>query len=196
MRVGDSVLELLKKRILDEAEILGTEILKVDMFLNHQVDVELLNEIGKEFYRLYVRSRITKILTVEASGIGIACITAQYFGVPVVFAKKGSNSNVGKDLFTSEVFSFTKGLKTFIGVSKKYLDKKDNILIIDDFLANGSALNGLIDIVKQSGAALAGAGIVIEKGFQPGGNQIREKGIRVESLVVIKSMGNGSIVFG
>lgn len=196
MRVGDSVLELLKKRILDEAEILGTEVLKVDMFLNHQVDVELLNEIGKEFYRLYVRSRITKILTVEASGIGIACITAQYFGVPVVFAKKGSNSNVGKDLFTSEVFSFTKGLKTFIGVSKKYLDKKDNILIIDDFLANGSALNGLIDIVKQSGAALAGAGIVIEKGFQPGGNQIREKGIRVESLVVIKSMDNGSIVFG
>ena len=189
-------LELLKKRILEEAEILGTEILKVDMFLNHQVDVELLNEIGKEFYRLYARSRITKILTVEASGIGIACITAQYFGVPVVFAKKGSNSNVGKDLFTSEVFSFTKGLKTFIGVSKKYLDKKDNILIIDDFLANGSALNGLIDIVKQSGAALAGAGIVIEKGFQPGGNQIREKGIRVESLVVIKSMDNGSIVFG
>ena len=189
-------LELLKKRILDEAEILGTEVLKVDMFLNHQVDVELLNEIGKEFYRLYAGSRITKILTVEASGIGIACITAQYFGVPVVFAKKGSNSNVGHDLYMSEVFSFTKGLKTFIGVSKKYLDKKDNILIIDDFLANGSALNGLIDIVEQSGAALAGAGIVIEKDFQPGGKILREKGIRVESLAVIKSMDNGSIVFG
>ena len=196
MRVGDSILELLKKRILEEAEILGTEILKVDMFLNHQIDVELLNEIGKEFYRLYSDAGVTKILTVEASGIGIACITAQYFNVPVVFAKKGSSSNVGKELYSSEVYSFTKGLKSFIIVSKKYLRSQDKILIIDDFLANGSALSGLIDIVNQSGAALAGAGIVIEKGFQPGGKLIREKGIRVESLAIIKSMGNGSIVFG
>lgn len=188
-------MELLKKRIREEAEILGTEILKVDMFLNHQIDVELLNEIGKEFFRIYAGTGITKILTVEASGIGIACIAAQYFSVPVVFAKKGSSSNIGKNLYTSEVFSFTKGVKSYIGVSKKYLSLEDKILIIDDFLANGAALNGLIDIVNQSGAALAGAGIVIEKGFQPGGRLIRDKGVRIESLAIIKSMDNGRIVF-
>jgi len=189
-------LKLLEQRIREEADVIGADILKVDMFLNHQIDVKLLGEIGKEFYRLYSDAHINKILTVEASGIGIACITAQYFSVPVVFAKKGSNSNIGNELFTSEVFSFTKGTTSVIGVSRKYLNSNDNILIIDDFLANGSALTGLIDIVKQSGAALAGAGIVIEKGFQPGGRLIRESGVRIESLAVIKSMDGGSIIFG
>jgi len=190
------VLELLERRIREDAEVIGTDVLKVDMFLNHQIDVQLLGAIGKEFFRLYADADISKILTVEASGIGIACITAQFFSVPVVFAKKGCNRNIGTDLFTSEVFSFTKGTSSIIGVSRKYLNANDNILIIDDFLATGSALIGLIDIVRQSGAKLAGAGIVIEKGFQPGGRLIRESGVRVESLAVIKSMDGGSIIFG
>jgi len=189
-------LELLKQRILQQANVIGKDILKVDMFLNHQIDVNLLNAIGEEFFRLYSGSKINKILTVEASGIAIACITAQYFSVPVVFAKKGINSNVGQDLYCSDVFSFTKNTNTSISVSKKYLSPDDNILIIDDFLANGSALQGLINIVKQSGANLAGAGIVIEKGFQPGGTIIRRSGVRIESLAIIESMDNGNIVFG
>lgn len=189
-------MKLLEQRILDQADIFGTDVLKVDMFLNHQIDVDLLNEIGKEFFRIYSGSDINKILTVEASGIGIACIAAQYFSVPVVFAKKGSNSNVGADIYASDVFSFTKGVSSKIGVSRKYLGPKDKVLIIDDFLANGSALTGLIDIVTQSGAFIAGVGIVIEKGFQPGGRLIRESGIRVESLAIIKSMDNGNIIFG
>ena len=189
-------MELLKQRILEQANVLGPDVLKVDMFLNHQIDVVLLNEIGKEFFRLYSDAGITKILTVEASGIGIACITAQYFNVPVVFAKKGVNRNSVGDIYSCEVFSFTKNAKACIGVCQKYLSKEDNILIIDDFLANGSALAGLIDIVKKSGATLSGAGIVIEKGFQPGGQMIRSSGIRVESLAIIESMDNGNIVFG
>lgn len=194
--VGESVLELLKQRILEQASVLGPEVLKVDMFLNHQIDVVLLNEIGKEFFRLYSNAGITKILTVEASGIGIACITAQYFNVPVVFAKKGANRNTNGDVYSCEVFSFTKNAKAFIGVCQKYLSKDDTILIVDDFLAYGSAMAGLIDIVKESGAKLAGAGIVIEKGFQPGGEIIRSSGVRVESLAIIESMDNGNIVFG
>ena len=189
-------MELLEQRIRDEAKVIGSEVLKVDMFLNHQIDVDLLGAIGKEFYRIYQGENINKILTVEASGIGIACITAQYFSVPVVFAKKGNNSNVGSDIYVSEVISFTKGTKSNIGVSRKYLGKNDNVLIIDDFLAQGSALSGLIGIVRQSGANLIGAGIVIEKGFQPGGRIIRESGVRVESLAVIKSMDGGNIIFG
>jgi xanthine phosphoribosyltransferase len=188
-------MDLLKQRIREQANVIGTDVLKVDMFLNHQIDVVLLNEIGKEFFRLYADANITKILTVEASGIGIACITAQYFNVPVVFAKKGVNRNIDEDMYSSDVFSFTKNAKACIGVSQKYLCKDDNILIVDDFLANGSALTGLIDIVNESGAKLAGAGIVIEKGFQPGGRRIRDSGIRVESLAIIASMGNGNIVF-
>lgn len=193
---GESILELLKKRILEQACVLGSDVLKVDMFLNHQIDVALLNEIGKEFFRLYGDANITKILTVEASGIGIACIAAQYFNVPVVFAKKGVNRNTNGDIYSCEVFSFTKNATACIGVCEKYLDKKDNILIVDDFLAFGSAMTGLIDIVKKSGANLAGVGIVIEKGFQPGGQIIRNSGVRVESLAIIKSMDNGNIVFG
>lgn len=166
------------------------------MFLNHQIDVALLNEIGKEFFRLYSDAGITKILTVEASGIGIACITAQYFNVPVVFAKKGVNRNTNGDIYSCEVFSFTKNTKACIGVCQEYLSEEDTILIVDDFLAYGSAMTGLIEIVKKSGATLAGAGIVIEKGFQPGGQMIRNSGVRVESLAIIKSMDNGNIVFG
>lgn len=188
-------MKLLKSRILQEAEIPEPGVLKVDMFLNHQIDVSLLNEIGKEFYRRFANDNVNKILTVEASGIGIACIAAQYFGVPVVFAKKGINRNVGNDVYSGKAVSFTKCDCPVIGVSKRYLSEEDRVLILDDFLAHGSALMLLSDIVRQSGAELVGAGIVIEKAFQPGGKKLRETGLRIESLAVIKSMDNGLIVF-
>lgn len=188
-------MKLLEERILKDGIVIGDDILKVDMFLNHQIDVELLNEIGKEFYRLFKDCNITKIVTIEASGIGIACIAAQYFNVPVVFAKKGAHRNVGSDIYTSEVFSFTKGVSYQIGISKSYLQPEDRILVIDDFLANGKALLGLQDIINQAGAELCGFGIVIEKGFQPGGKIIRDKGIRLESLAIVDSMENGTVIF-
>ena len=175
-------MKLLEERILRDGKILSDDILKVDMFLNHQIDVGLLNEIGKEFYRLFQSAHINKILTIEASGIGIACIAAQYFSVPVVFAKKGAHRNVGGNLYTSEVFSFTKNKSYLIGVSKDYLGPEDHVLVIDDFLANGRALIGLKDILDQAGAKLEGIGIVIEKGFQPGGKLIRGMGIHLESV--------------
>lgn len=190
------MLELLKQRIVEQGKIIGSDIIKVDMFLNHQIDVDLLCEIGKEFHRLFAASNINKIITIEASGIGIACITAQYFSVPVVFAKKGVHRNVGNELFTSQVHSFTKGTTTEIGISKAYLNENDRVLIIDDFMANGQAVNGLIDIVNQAGAHVEGVGIVVEKGFQPGGDELRKKGYRVESLAVIKSIDDGKFVFG
>lgn len=189
-------MDLLKERIRKQADIINADVLRVDMFLNHQIDVGLLNEIGKEFYSLFKNDGINKILTVEASGIGIACVTAQYFSVPVVFAKKGVNRNVGNEVYTSSVFSFTKSAHSVIGVSKKYLSPEDTVLIIDDFLANGSALEGLMDIVRQANATLAGAGIVIEKAFQGGGARIRASGVRVVSLAIIESMDGGKIVFG
>lgn len=188
-------MKLLEERILKDGLVIGDDILKVDMFLNHQIDVNLLNEIGKEFYRLFKDCNITKIVTIEASGIGIACVAAQYFNVPVVFAKKGAHRNVGNDIYTSEVFSFTKGVSYQIGISKNYINPKDRILVIDDFLANGKALLGLQDIINQAGATLCGFGIVIEKGFQPGGKMIREKGLRLESLAIVDRMENGNIVF-
>lgn len=190
------VLKLLEERILSEGKVVDSDILKVDMFLNHQIDVDLLCEIGKEFYRLFASEGINKILTIEASGIGIACIAAQYFSVPVVFAKKGANRNVGDNIYKAEVFSYTKNILTVIGVSKDYINENDNILIIDDFMANGKAVHGLINIINQAGAKLAGVGIVIEKGFQPGGDSLRNLGIRVESLAVIKSINGEQIVFG
>mgnify|MGYP000873210606 CR=1 FL=1 len=193
---GEFVLELLKNRILEQAEVIGKDVLKVDMFLNHQLDINLLDEIGKEFYRIFALDKVTKILTIEASGIGVACMAARYFNVPVLFAKKGQNCNLGSDLYHSEITSFTKGTSTCICVSKKFLGKNDRILIIDDFLAHGSALSGLIEIVSDSGAELIGAGIVIEKGFQPGGKLLRDNGIRIESLAIIESMGDGKITFG
>ena len=188
--------ELLKKRILEEGKAIGSDVVKVDMFLNHQIDVELLCEIGKEFHRLFAASNINKIVTIEASGIGIACIAAQYFSVPVVFAKKGANRNVGDNIYKADVYSFTKGVTTTIGISKDYLGPDDRVLIIDDFMANGKAVHGLINIINQAGATVEGIGIVIEKGFQPGGDALRSLGYRVESLAVIKSIDNGKIVFG
>lgn len=189
-------MRLLEEKIQKEGEIIGNDIVKVDMFLNHQIDVNLLCEIGKEFRSLFSEEKITKILTIEASGIGIACITAQYFDVPVLFAKKGMHRNIGKDLYTSDVFSFTKGITTTIGVSKRYIGPDDHILIIDDFLANGEAVKGLIDLCNQAGATVEGVGIVIEKGFQPGGKELRKSGLHVESLAIIESINDGNIVFG
>ena len=189
-------MELLKQKILDEGKTIGSDVVKVDMFLNHQIDVDLLCEIGKEFRRIFDSEKINKIITIEASGIGIACIAAQYFSVPVVFAKKGANRNVGDNIYKADVYSFTKGITTTIGISKEYITEDDHILIIDDFMANGKAVHGLINIINQAGASVEGIGIVIEKGFQPGGDALRSLGYRVESLAVIKSIDDGKVVFG
>ena len=189
-------MELLKNMILEKGKAIGSDVVKVDMFLNHQIDVDLLCEIGKEFRRIFPSQKINKILTIEASGIGIACIAAQYFSVPVVFAKKGANKNVGDNIYKADVYSFTKGVTTTIGISKDYLNENDHILIIDDFMANGKAVHGLINIINQAGATVEGIGIVIEKGFQPGGDALRSLGYRVESLAVIKSIDDGKVIFG
>ncbi|OQB13874.1 MAG: Xanthine phosphoribosyltransferase [Firmicutes bacterium ADurb.Bin193] len=188
-------MELLKNKISKLGEVIGNDIIKVDMFLNHQIDVDLLNEIGKEFKRIFDGEGITKILTIEASGIGVACITAQYFSVPVVFAKKGEARNIGDNVFSSDVFSFTKDTTYKIRVSRDFLSPDDIVLIIDDFLANGRAVMGLKDIIEQSGATLAGVGIVIEKGFQDGGRLLRGSGVRVESLAIVESVYNGIITY-
>lgn len=183
-------MERLKQRIRAEGKIRGSnEILKVDSFLNHQMDVAFFGEIGREFRRRFADCQVTKILTIEASGIGIACIAAQSFeNVPVLFAKKNKTKNIAGDVYISQVDSFTTSRPYNIFVSKEFLLPGDKILLIDDFLANGSALSGLIDLVKQAGAEVVGAGIVIEKTFQPGGALIRSKGVRVESLARIASM--------
>lgn len=181
-------MELLKQRIRQDGIVKGTEVLKVDSFLNHQMDVALFEEIGKEFVRRFEGCGVNKILTIEASGIGIACVTAQFFHCPVIFAKKSQTKNIDGQVYTTKVESFTHGRIYDVIVSKKFLGPEDRVLIIDDFLANGAALEGLIDLVNQSGAQLAGAGIVIEKAFQPGGDRLRAKGVRVESLARIKSM--------
>ena len=188
-------MELLKRRIISEGRIEGKDVIKVDSFLNHQMDVELLNEIGKEFKSRFRDQPVTKILTIEASGIGIACITAQYFHVPVVFAKKAESRNLDKEVYESKVFSYTKGKEYIIKVSKRYLCPEDHVVIIDDFLANGQAIAGLKDIVTQAGAHLVGVGIVIEKSFQNGGKTIREAGIQLESLAIIKSIEDNKINF-
>lgn len=188
-------MKLLEERIISEGKVIGDDILKVDMFLNHQIDVHLLQELGREFKRRFDGCDITKILTIEASGIGIACIAAQYFSVPVVFAKKGSHKNVGNNLYSAVVHSFTKGTDSTVSVSKDYISADDKVLVIDDFLANGEAASGLMDIISQAGASLVGIGIVIEKGFQPGRKVLEEKGARVESLAIIDKMGGGEISF-
>lgn len=188
-------MQKLKEKIISEGQVQGSNILKVDNFLNHQLDVEFLNEIGREFARRFKDQDISKILTIEASGIAVAAITAQYFKVPVVFAKKTESKNLDQTVYKTEVFSFTKDKTYQIMVSSKYLDKPDRVLIIDDFLANGRAALGLKDIVEQAGANLVGIGVVIEKGFQPGGKILRESGIKVESLAIIKVMAEGHIVF-
>lgn len=190
-------MELLKERIRKEGKIREGNVLKVDGFLNHQMDVALFSEIGKEFARRFADVEINKILTIEASGIGIACVTAESFHVPVVFAKKTRTKNIAGDVYTTKVQSFTHGRIYDIIVAKEFLGRGDKVLLIDDFLANGKALEGLIDLVEASGAELIGAGIVIEKGFQGGGDSLRERGIRVESLAIVESMdeASGKIVF-
>lgn len=178
----------LEERIRADGKIREGGVLKVDSFLNHQMDTGLFREIGKEFKRRFDGEKITKILTIEASGIGIACIAGEEFQVPVVFAKKTQTKNIAGEVYTSRVESYTHGKVYDILVSKEFIGKEDRVLLIDDFLANGKALEGLIEIVEKAGAHLAGAGIVIEKGFQPGGERIRARGIHLESLAIIESM--------
>ena len=190
-------MQLLKDRIRKDGKIKEGNVLKVDSFLNHQMDVKLFQEIGKEFKRRFADEEITKILTIEASGIGIACVAAEVFDVPVVFAKKTQTKNIAGDVYTTKVESFTHGRVYDIIVSKEFLGKGDKVLLIDDFLANGKALEGLAELVTKSGAELVGAGVVIEKGFQVGGDIIRSKGIHLESLAIVESMDEktGEIIF-
>lgn len=189
-------MKLLEDKILKDGHIGADNVLKVDSFLNHQIDVSFVCELGKEFYRLFKDENITKILTIEASGIGIACLAAQYFGVPVVFAKKTKTINIYSDTYNATVHSYTHKKDYDIVVSKEFLSKEDNVLIIDDFLAKGSALTALLMLIEKAGAKTAGAGIVIEKAYQGGGNLVRDMGIRVESLAKIKSISKkDGIVF-
>ena len=174
-------MQLLIDRIIKDGKVYPGNILKVDSFLNHQMDIDLIDKIGQEFYRLFGSCEVTKILTIEASGIGIACFVAKYFRVPLLFAKKSKTKNVSDDVYSSVVESFTHGNVNKIIVSKEYLHPDDKVLIIDDFLANGQAIKGLADIVNQAGAELVGAGTVIEKGFQGGGDALRSSGMKVES---------------
>jgi xanthine phosphoribosyltransferase len=190
-------MKLLEERIQKDGVVKEGNVLKVDSFLNHQMDVNLFHEMGLEWKRLFEGKNINKILTIEASGIGIACVAAECFNVPVVFAKKAQSINLDGEMYTSKVESFTKKKVYDIIVSKKFLNAEDHILIIDDFLANGCAVNGLIDLINAAGATVEGVGIAIEKGFQPGGQIIREKGIQLESLAIVESMdaATGKIVF-
>ena len=190
-------MKLLEERIRKDGTVKAGNVLKVDSFLNHQMDIDLFNEMGKEWARLFADRKITKILTVEASGIGIACVAAQHFHVPVVFAKKSQSVNIDGEVYSTKIESFTHKRVYDVIVSKKFLHPEDHILIIDDFLANGCALEGLIDIVNKAGASVEGVGIAVEKGFQKGGDLIRSKGIRVESLASVESMDDktGEITF-
>lgn len=188
-------MKLLEERILKDGKIKPGNVLKVDGFINHQIDVPFVSELGREFYRRFKDDGVTKILTIEASGIGIACLTAEHFGVPVVFAKKSRTSNISTDVYTARVDSFTHGTTCDIIVSKEFLSPSDRVLIIDDFLALGNALVGLREITLASGATLIGAGILIEKSFQTGGKMLREQGMRIESLAKIASMTDTGITF-
>jgi xanthine phosphoribosyltransferase len=189
-------MELLKEKIIREGKVKSGNILKVDNFLNHQIDIELMKEIGKEFRRRFQGETINKILTIEASGIAVASITAQYFdNAKVIFGKKSEGSNMDNEVYRSSAHSFTKNKTYNVAVSKNYLNSGDKILIIDDFLANGCAATALIDIVRQAGAEVVGVGIVIEKGFQPGRKEIEKLGVRVESLAVIDNMENNKVNF-
>lgn len=190
-------MKLLEERIRRDGTVKAGNVLKVDSFLNHQMDIDLFNEMGKEWARLFADRPINKILTVEASGIGIACVAAQHFHVPVVFAKKTQSLNIDGEVYSTKIESFTHKRVYDVIVSKKFLNPDDHILIIDDFLANGCALEGLIDIVNKAGATVEGIGIAVEKGFQKGGDLIRSKGIRVESLAIVESMDDqtGEITF-
>lgn len=195
--LGGTAMDLLKKKILEEGQVYAGNILKVDCFLNHQIDCGFLAEVGKEFHRLYKDEGINKVLTIEASGIAIGAMVAQEFGCPLVFAKKNKTKNIAGDVYTAQVESFTHGTTYNIMVSKRFLNPGDKVLIVDDFLAIGNALKGLISLVKESGAELVGCGTVIEKGYQHGGDELRAEGIRVESLAIIESMDadKGEVVF-
>lgn len=190
-------MNFLEERIARDGIVKEGNVLKVDSFLNHQMDIRLFDEIGAEFKRRFADAGINKILTIEASGIGIACIAARHFDVPVVFAKKSNSINIEGEVYVAEVESFTHKCKNNVIVSKKFLNPEDRVLIIDDFLANGCALQGLISIVNESGATVEGIGIAIEKGFQPGGRIIRNLGYHLESLAIVDSMNaeDGTISF-
>lgn len=190
-------MKLLEERIQRDGIVKEGNVLKVDSFLNHQMDITLFNEMGKEFKRIFADCTINKILTIEASGIGIAAVVAQYFNAPVVFAKKSQLINLDGSVYSTKIDSFTHKRTYDVIVSKKYLSANDHILVIDDFLANGCAVNGLVELIESSGATLEGVGIVIEKGFQDGGKSLRERGVRVESLAIVDGMdaATGQITF-
>lgn len=181
-------MKLLEERICKDGVVKAEGVLKVDSFLNHQMDIELFDKMGEEFKRLFADAPINKILTIEASGIGIAAVVARHFGVPVVFAKKAQSINLDGAMYSTRIQSFTHGKVFDVIVSKKFIGPDDHVLIIDDFLANGCALNGLIEIVEAAGATVEGIGIAIEKGFQPGGKSLRERGYRLESLAIVDAM--------
>ena len=191
-------MKILEDRIIKDGKVFPGNVLKVDCFLNHQIDVELLSQMGIELKKSFKDYNITKVLTIEASGIGVGCMVAQQFGCPLLFAKKTKTLNIKGDVYTSKVESFTHQCTYDIIVSKAFLNEDDTVLIVDDFLAKGNALIGLIDIVKQSGAKLAGCGIAIEKGYQGGGDKLRAQGIKVESMAIIDAMDDttGEITFG
>ena len=190
-------MNFLEERILKDGVVKEGNVLKVDSFLNHQMDIDLFDQIGEEFKKRFEGKNINKILTIEASGIGIACVVARHFGVPVVFAKKAKSINIDGEMYVAEVVSFTHNCKNQVIVSKKFLSEEDHVLIIDDFLANGCALQGLISIVNEAGGTVEGIGIAIEKGFQVGGKTIRNMGYQLESLAIVESMdvGTGEVVF-
>ena len=188
-------MRLLKEKIKNEGIVLNNSILKVDAFLNHQIDPELMMELGREFSKRFADKKVTKILTVESSGIAVALTTALFFHVPVVFARKQKPSTMNENLYSTKVFSFTKNVTNNVSVSKKFLAPGENILILDDFLANGEAAMGLVDLVHQAGSNVVGIGIVIEKSFQPGRQRLIEAGYQVESLARIKAFEKGQIVF-
>lgn len=190
-------MKILEDRIRKDGVVKPGNVLKVDSFLNHRMDVGLFREMGKEWKRLFADCPINKILTIEASGIGIACIVAEQFDVPVVFAKKSQSINLDGEMYSTKIESFTHKKTYDVIVSKKFLSADDHVLVIDDFLANGCAINGLIELIDEAGATLEGVGIAIEKEFQQGGKVIRDKGIRLESLAIVESMNDetGEIVF-
>ena len=188
-------MKLLEERIKEDGQVRPGNILKVDSFLNHQLDVALLEQLGNEFYEKFKDKNITRILTIEASGIALACLTAQYFKVPVVFAKKAKSKNLDGELYTSTVHSYTYGKDFTVTLSKKFLSKEDTVLLIDDFLAVGKAMRGLIDICNQAEAEIAGIGIAIEKGFQSGGKELRETGYDVYSLAIVDEMNDEGMIY-
>ena len=188
-------MKLLEDRIIKEGQVRPGNVLKVDCFLNHQLDVALLDTIGQEFYRIFKEDGVNKILTIEASGIAIACMAARHFGVPVVFAKKAKSKNLDGDVYTAVVHSYTYGRDYNITLAQKFLSPADHVLIVDDFLANGKAMQGLLEVCSQAAATVSGIGVCIEKGFQPGGAQLREAGYKVASLAIVDSMSDTDLTF-